>query len=414
MNSKNILIINYVFPPYPGIGGRRWAKFAKYLYRYGHNVYVIAAQNPYSNVSTFINDIAEIPKENFYYLPPLYPKIIFSPLKNFIDKLQYQFWYRVLPLFTDGNYYDRSMFWKNQLQKKIVKLIEEKKIDTIIVSGPPFHYAYYTLQLKDIYPNIKFIVDYRDEWTFNGVHGIDSIGERRKQKEIEKEKYVCEKADVVISCASLILEYLNKKYKLKNYFLLSHAYDKDDFNFSFDKKSLSNDKIIITLFGNIEGDQSLFFENLNKFLNVLQNQNKELYQKIFFNFYLLSPNKYLSIIKPHKDKYIVKYNLSSEKLFEEIIESHFILVLLSKRSKDYFTTKFPELFYMKKPLLLWSEKGIIGEFVKKHKIGIHLTKENFNELFLYALSHPEEFQYTNFPIEEWDYEYRTKELEKLL
>jgi hypothetical protein len=43
-----------------------------------------------------------------------------------------------------------------------------------------------------------------------------------------------------------------------------------------------------------------------------------------------------------------------------------------------------------------------------------LTKENFNELFLYALSHPEEFQYTNFPIEEWDYEYRTKELEKLL
>ena len=40
-NLKHVLLISYSYPPYPGIGGRRWAKFSKYLSRLGFVIHVI-------------------------------------------------------------------------------------------------------------------------------------------------------------------------------------------------------------------------------------------------------------------------------------------------------------------------------------------------------------------------------------
>ncbi len=410
MEKKNVLIINYVFPPYPGIGGRRWAKFAKYLHRRGHKVYVIAAQNPFDYESTFIEDIKELPKENLFYLPSLYPQIMISPLKSVWDKLKYQFWYRVLPFFTNGNYYDRSMFWKKQLQSKIEELIQSKNIQTILVTGPPFHYVYYTLQLKDKYPNVKFIVDYRDEWTFNGVHGIDIIGEKRKQKEIEKEKFVCEKADKVITCHRPILEYLKTNYSINSYELIMHSYDKEDFiKLKLDTGQPKN-QFILSIYGTFEEER--FLRILDSFLIFLKKQKIDLYQKIFINFYLLKKN-YLLDKFDHKNKIQIHYNLNPSELFNKLLQSNYIIVATIPKA-NYFTSKFPEIFYLRKPILFFSEKGLVSEFIEQYKIGVHLTENNFNEKFLYALQHPEAFSYESFPIEEWSYEYRTDKLERLL
>ncbi len=414
MEKKNVLIINYVFPPYPGIGGRRWAKFAKYLHRRGHKVYVIAAKNPFDYESTFIEDIKELPKENLFYLPSLYPKIMISPLKSGWDKLKYQFWYRVLPLFTDGNYYDRSMFWKKQLQNKIEELIQSKNIQTIIVTGPPFHYVYYTIQLKEKYPNIKFIVDYRDEWTFNGVHGIDIIGKKRKQKELEKEKYVCERGDMVITCDKTILAYLKTSYNINSYELIMHSYDKEDFTFEKNKNNNAlNDyhRIVVAVFGTLEGRDKL--NKICDFLMELKTKDELFFNRIKLNFYLLNPIP-LEIHKELSDTIRFYYNYSAKKLFENILYSDYILVVTTDRAKDFFTSKFPEIFYMKKRILFYCKKGYVSGFIEQHKIGIHLSENDFNEKFLYALQHPEAFSYENFPIEEWSYAYRTDELERLL
>ena len=71
--NKHILLASYVFPPYPDIGSRRWAKFAKYLARDGFNVHVVAARNPFKEQSLWTADIKH---ENIYlhYLPPFFPK----------------------------------------------------------------------------------------------------------------------------------------------------------------------------------------------------------------------------------------------------------------------------------------------------------------------------------------------------
>ena len=48
---KKVLIIAYKFPPAHGVGGRRWAKFAKYLAREGYEVYVITSKFPSGDIS---------------------------------------------------------------------------------------------------------------------------------------------------------------------------------------------------------------------------------------------------------------------------------------------------------------------------------------------------------------------------
>ena len=70
--NKKVLIVCYSFPPYPGIGGRRWAKFAKYLYRNGYNVNVISSKNKADENSQWKTDIEEY-SNNIDYIESNYP-----------------------------------------------------------------------------------------------------------------------------------------------------------------------------------------------------------------------------------------------------------------------------------------------------------------------------------------------------
>ena len=50
-SKQHILLISYTFPPHPGIGGRRWAKFSKYLSKLNYIVHVIHVANPFDEDS---------------------------------------------------------------------------------------------------------------------------------------------------------------------------------------------------------------------------------------------------------------------------------------------------------------------------------------------------------------------------
>lgn len=417
MRRKNILIINYVFPPYPGIGGRRWAKFAKYLHKKEHNVYVIAAKNPFETTSTFIDDIKELPKKNLFYLHPMYPTILLKQPRSIIDKLSYNFWCKFLPLFSKGNFIDRTNLWSRFWKNSIRSIIQNNAIDVIIVSGPDFHISYEISKIKKKeFPHIHLIVDYRDEWTFNDVHGFGIISDKRKQVEFEKEKFVCENADAVISCHQKVLDYLNGRYKIKYSCLIPHGFDKDDFSGIsidplFNKKS---ENINLSFFGTMEPYTELFFEQLDMALTKIKQYNTDIYDKLRFKFYLISTFQYSEYIKNHISLFEFQYNLSSTTLFRKLVGTNFVLLFLPTWIKDYFTTKFPEIFYLKKPIILYSDEGKISEFIQQHNIGVHLPKEDFYETFVNALSNPHQFSYDNFNLNEWDYSHITDKLIDLI
>ena len=84
-----ILLLSYFFPPYPGIGGRRWAKFAKYFTRRGLRVHVISAENPFPEISAWQHDVDSNENIIQHPLPTGYPKILLSNPKNIFERAQY-------------------------------------------------------------------------------------------------------------------------------------------------------------------------------------------------------------------------------------------------------------------------------------------------------------------------------------
>ena len=116
LDPKHILIISYTFPPAEGIGGRRWAKFAKYLVTKGYIVHVLTA-NQSTTSSSWRTDVQ---KENIYVykLPIRYPKVLLEIPHSFYQKVLYKIWLILFKLYSKGTTIDRSMFWKKALIKK--------------------------------------------------------------------------------------------------------------------------------------------------------------------------------------------------------------------------------------------------------------------------------------------------------
>ena len=98
--KKKVLIISFVFPPYPGIGGRRWAKFSKYLSELGTDVFVLASENPFSYKSEWTKDVKNC---NIKRLPLKYPKALITFPKSFFGRINYNISKFFVQIFSKKN-----------------------------------------------------------------------------------------------------------------------------------------------------------------------------------------------------------------------------------------------------------------------------------------------------------------------
>src|ERR1700733_4906340 len=160
IDKRAILIVCTAFPPFPGIGGRRWAKLPKYFVKNDITCQVGNAHNFSATQSLWTRDVQQ-------------PKIIAHPVK-----LRLQYWmgdnsrglfYRIVAKivrtlinYTKYSPYFSSSISKKKLQNKCGSLIQKFDIKTVIASGDPYLH-YYVTQLKETH-DIRVILDYRDTW----------------------------------------------------------------------------------------------------------------------------------------------------------------------------------------------------------------------------------------------------------
>ena len=69
MSRSGILIVSHTFPPSPGIGGRRWAKFAKYLHTKQLPLQVLSAFSEKQG-SLWADDVKGIPQRHWMHKFP--------------------------------------------------------------------------------------------------------------------------------------------------------------------------------------------------------------------------------------------------------------------------------------------------------------------------------------------------------
>lgn len=383
--NKNILIISYTFPPYPGVGGRRWAKFAKYLTKLGYTVHVICSENPFNKESEWLKDIPSSLK--IYKLPVKYPKSLILFPTNIIGKIRYRFDKYLVKIFGNGNYYDRTIFWENNLITLAQKIIKQYNISNVIATGAPFHILGHSIKLKDIFPQINLMIDFRDYWVNDTSISVHShLSENRKRFEEKLEKMVVEKADIVFTVADVMTHYFKEKYNKEACYTLINGFDEDDFEIIKNTYKEVDDTIKFVYTGSLYNQIDYVFVPLCDALLKLKNENFEIYQSLNFNFYGNQPIKYKNMVRDKKID-VIKFHpqVSLKDALLKIFNSDYCMLFLNQNYNFSLSTKFCEYIALNKKIAVFSDKGNATEFIVSKKMGFWLNPDTIYNDLLYVI-----------------------------
>jgi len=391
-DKKTILIIAYVFPPFPGIGGRRWAKLAKYLTRLGYDVHVITAHNPFDEISTSLSDVKGNKNIHLHVLPAKYPRVLHGKDKGVISKISYRINLALLKLRVRGTIYDRAVFWQKSMEKKTEELIRSYAIETIVATGAPFRVLYYAVQLKNKHSNLQVIADIRDPWSWNThAYGFPGLSEKRLAVERSMEKTVMEKADKILVPVENMkskLESLYPQYASKIH-LLRHGYDTDEIE---PIKQNSKTKIRLLFYGTLYPSIEEFIE---KTAVVLAAKKENVTLDIFSD-----SQRYHEIFQSAGANENVNYYglLPSKELFARFKEYDYVMLVHPDYGRDNLSTKFFEIIASNLPILYVGNAGMAASYIEENKVGIWLKPDRLEEDLKAVLEKKYVFNY-NFDLD---------------
>lgn len=361
----------YAFPPYPGIGGRRWAKFAAELYKRGHNVHVIASQNPFPSTSIWTEETQHIPQTR---LPLNYPSALILFPKGILGKINYNISLILVKLLSKGNYFDRTIFWEKALKTEIRKRIKAEGLNNVVISGAPFYMLKIGSELKKEFPDTTFIADLRDPWTSNqSAYGFGTISKKRLLLEREWEKGVFAHFDKVISVNNAMTRYFQSIYGngTEKFLTIPNGYDPaevaliEETDIRFDSNNLN-----LVFAGSFYENAIYLYDNLIDALKRLL----ELQPRIHFYFY--GPN--FDRLKSRTPKEVEKYFSfgwvdSIAKTNALIKAADLAMLFLTDDINNSFSTKFCEYIKFRKPIVLFAKTGETSDFIVQSKLGFTIS-----------------------------------------
>ncbi|WP_028375155.1 glycosyltransferase family 4 protein [Leeuwenhoekiella sp. MAR_2009_132] len=205
---KKALIICYYWPPAGGPGVQRWLKFVKYLRDFDIEPVVYVPENPhYPIVDASLE--AEIPQgitvlkhpiKEPYGLAQLFSKKQTDQISSGIIKdKEKQGLLQRLMLFVRGNLFipDARKWWIKPSVNYLLSYLKSTNIDVIITTGPPHSLHLIGLQLKK-QTQLPWVADFRDPWTTIGYQKKLKLTQKSRQKHVDLEFEVLNKADHII------------------------------------------------------------------------------------------------------------------------------------------------------------------------------------------------------------------------
>ncbi len=206
---KKVLIITYYWPPAGGPGVQRWLKFVKYLPEFGFEPIVYCPQNPTYPIvdENLINEVDEhltVLKKKIlepYGLAAIFAKSSLKKISSgIIPSERKQTLVESMALWVRGNFFipDARFLWIRPSASFLRKYIKEHNIETVITSGPPHSLHLIGMKLKDKFPNINWIADFRDPWTTIGYQKALKLSGFADNKHKDLEEKVLQTADQII------------------------------------------------------------------------------------------------------------------------------------------------------------------------------------------------------------------------
>jgi hypothetical protein len=416
MESKpHILLVNFDFPPNRGIGGRRWAKFARQLVETGYVVHVIKADPLPGAADSAWKEDAQHPDIRITSLPRNYPKAFSHPGKDIFSKIKYRYYKWQLERATEGTIYDLSIGWASILVPAIRQIVQSHHIRQLIATGAPWQMLYDVCSIKKEFPGIHYLIDFRDPWITAINYGMAGLSPARKAAESAKQTFVLEHADVVTTPAQHITDELRDWAKQHchhqaQFELLSHFYDPSDFLRKEKAEKHHSEQITFVYGGDLYVGMEPQLNNLRKQIEEVQAKRPDLYKRMKFRIFTNSASNLLNGI----DAVEILPSIG-KKLIDEIFAAQYCLVLLPDNKRNDMTTKFVEYFAYRKPMLVVASTGRASDFVEHHKIGLRLNEAEHNLINIMDRAIQGKFPYdNNFEFESYALPAVTEKLISLL
>ena len=205
---KKALVITYYWAPAGGPGVQRWLKFVKYLRDFGIEPIIYTPLNPtYPMVDTHIAD--DLPQDltllktkiwEPYSLASLFSKEKTKKISAGIIPSKKLSWMDKCLLWVRGNLFipDARILWVRPSVRFLSDYITAHNIDTIITTAPPHSIHLIGLHLKEKFPSLRWIADFRDPWTNIGYHSQLLLTAKSARKHLSLERKVLQTADTLI------------------------------------------------------------------------------------------------------------------------------------------------------------------------------------------------------------------------
>jgi len=361
--KSNVLIISYVFPPSIEVGGRRWDKFARAIYRNGGSVTILSSDMGIPN--TLIGNKPNYIKSH-HIIKNKYPEILNTSPTTIPDKIKYRLALKKVKRSTTGNYYDRGIYAKQDFLEGLKGILDQDQIDTVVVTGAPFSLLYFVSLLKDDF-NFRLISDIRDPWTFGGSYGIGKIEKSRLLEENRREKLVFEQSDIITLPNESMRYIYQDKYKTNAHKtkVLLHGYDEQEF-----KNILPNTKksYIKWVYGGTLYEDCL-----------------ETYQKLF---QYVGNHEFISLDVYGRNSLSINESYMSVAFKDLLNPSAFNTVcckmdcfiwVFPEKFRNYLSTKLFELIRCRIPIVYIGFEGDFSHFIEKNNLGVFIIENEFLE-----------------------------------
>lgn len=168
---RKVLIIANQFPPMGGSGVQRSVKFVKHLRSFGYEPVVFTREvgNMPLKDETLLKDIPDGVK--IYRTKP-YECVEAKGIFRIPGKVLGKF---MIP--------DTARLWEHFSKKAVMDVIDKEGIDLIYTTSAPYSDHLLGLYIKKKRPDIKWVVDFRDEWTNNPYTLDNPHGAYRTKRE---------------------------------------------------------------------------------------------------------------------------------------------------------------------------------------------------------------------------------------
>ncbi len=361
--NRKVLIIANQFPPMGGSGVQRSVKFVKHLRSFGYEpvVFTRTIDNMPLKDETLLKDVPQgvkIYRTKALEVPEL--KGILRIPGKVVGKF-------MIP--------DTARLWMENAKKEVLSVIEKEGIHLIYTTSAPYSDHLLGLYIKKKKPNIKWVADFRDEWTNNPYTLDNPYNPIRTNIEKKMEYSVLTTADALISNTPVMVRNFVQNNGLKgdNFHCIPNGFDVEDFA-EFDLTKPKNSKMTLVYTGALYGRRKpdTFFEALKQLKAENKIDGDKILVKLIGNYHKDKLQAQIDSYSLTKQFEIVGYVPHNVCIKEQLGADVLVLIEGTGRGSDaFYTGKIFEYMNTGRPVLaVLPENGAAADLVRESKIGV--------------------------------------------